>query len=413
MSRLYNIILLYIVLIPLQGIRAQQPALLNKYHRSSLYSLMLKHPEKEFGPQIVEAFKSIPIPDKYNDHTLKLTVFPSPVLQKLSSKEMEGAYKDAVATLLNRNKIARRMVEKGFDRDSKTGAMDMKLVMERGMYDASIMDVMKARKTVRGTAMLADAGEELLNHTYVLVNDIRYADKEVEKSIVGGVLTAVDLVGSFVPLGSNVADMVTGTAEITSRVAGFKVLVTSYLFKLEWNDEIAGQFYSTMWMDENSTDAAVKKVFDENSDLFRLEYLGSATVYSGKTALGGVKSEKDMFLKVCTRAIDTSIMELQRNFDEFKVFTPLVSTDPIYAYIGMKEGVREESRYEVLECTVNKEGRTEYKRIGIIKPEKDKIWDNRFMATDDNLAGSDLSYTTFKKVSGGNFYPGLLIREIK
>ena len=101
-----HLIILYIVLIPLQGIRAQQPALLNKYHRSSLYSLMLKHPEKEFGPQIVEAFKSIPIPDKYNDHTLKLTVFPSPVLQKLSSKEMEGAYKDAVATLLNRNKIA-------------------------------------------------------------------------------------------------------------------------------------------------------------------------------------------------------------------------------------------------------------------------------------------------------------------
>ena len=181
MRRLHlYIFILCLALIPLQGIRAQQ-ADLDKYHRSSLYSLMLKHPEKEFGPEIVEAFKSIPIPDKYNDHTLKLTVFPSPVLQKLSKDEMEGAFKDAITKLMNRNKIARRMVEKWFDRDSKTGAMDMKLVMERGLYDASILDVRQAQKSARGTAILADAGEELLNHTYVLVNDIRYADKEVEK----------------------------------------------------------------------------------------------------------------------------------------------------------------------------------------------------------------------------------------
>jgi hypothetical protein len=120
-----------------------------------------------------------------------------------------------------------------------------------------------------------------------------------------------------------------------------------------------------------------------------------------------------MFLKVCTRAIDRSITELQQHFDEFKVFSPLMSIDPLYAYIGMKEGVNEDSRYEVLERTVNAEGRTEYKRVGIIKPEKGKIWDNRFMAADDNLEGSDLEYTTFKKVSGKNFYPGMLIREIK
>lgn len=99
--------------------------------------------------------------------------------------------------------------------------------------------------------------------------------------------------------------------------------------------------------------------------------------------------------------------------DEFKVFTPLVSTSPIYAYIGQKEGVDEESQYEVLEKTQDSNGKTSYKRVGIIKPEKGKIWDNRFMAADDKEEGSELSYTTFKKVSGGDFYPGMLIREIR
>jgi hypothetical protein len=390
-----------------------QQSELEKYHRSSLYSVMLKHPEKEFSAEMIEAFRNIPIPDKYNDHNLKLTVFPSPVLQKLSKEEMEGAFKDAITRLLDRNLIARRMVEKWFDRDAKTGAMDMNLVMERGLYDASILDVRKARLSARGTAMLADAGEELLNHTYVLVNDIRYADKEVQKSIVGGALMAVQMVGTFAPLGGDVANLVEATGNVTSRVQGFKVLVTSYLYKLEWNEDIANTFYNTMWMDSASADAALKKAFEDDRSLFRLKYIGSATVYSGKTALGGVKSEKDMFLKVCTRAVDRSVLELQRSFDEFKVNTPLISTEPIYAYIGMKEGVNKDSRYEVLERIMTAEGRTEYKKVGVIKPVEGKIWDNRFMAADDLTEGSDLQYTTFTKVSGGNFYPGMLIRECK
>ena len=407
-----RILMILVAVATVQIALAQQPEL-EKYHRSSLYSLVLKHPEKEYCNEIIDAFRSIPVPEKYNNHNLKLTVFPSPVMQKLTKEELEGAYKDAITQLLVRNKIARRMVEKWFDRDAKTGAMDMNLVMERGLYDATIQDVRKARQSARGTALLADAGEELLNHTYVLVNDIRYADKEVSKSIVGGALLAVDLMASFVPLGGSVKEMVQSTATVTANVAGFKVLVTSYLYKLEWDDEIANTFYTTMWMDANSTDVAVKKLFDSDQSLFRLKYIGSATVFSGKTAMGGVKSERDMFIKVCTRAIDRSIVELQKNFDEFKVFTPLVSTEPLYACVGMKEGVSPDSRYEVLERQIDKDGRTAYKRMGIIKPVEGKIWDNRFMAADDLLEGSDLTYTTFQKVSGGQFYPGMLIREIK
>ena len=53
---------------------AQQPEF-EKYHRSSLYSLMLKHPEKEFCNEIIDAFRSIPIPEKYNNHNLKFFLF--------------------------------------------------------------------------------------------------------------------------------------------------------------------------------------------------------------------------------------------------------------------------------------------------------------------------------------------------
>ena len=388
-----------------------QEADLNKYHRSSLYSILLKHPEKEFCNEMIEAFKSIPIPDKYNNHDLKIKVMSAPILQALTKDEIEGAYKDAITNILSKNKIGGRLVEKWFDRDKSTGNFDMNLVAERGYYDASILDVKEARASARGVAMLADAGEELINHTYVIVNDIRYADKETMKGAVAGGLFAAQLVGSF--FGVDLSNVTNAVGGLAGNIAGFKVIVTSYLFRLDWNDETANNFYSNLWTDNSSPNAERQQKWGEEMGNFKLKYIGCATVFSGKTALGGVEKEKDMFLKVCTRAIDKSISDLQKNFDEFKVFTPLISTEPLCAYIGLKEGVDEESRYEVLEKTIDNNGRTKYEKVGEIKPVKGQIWDNRFMASFDKEEGSELKYTTFKKVSGKDFYPGMLIREIR
>ena len=72
---LLAIFCLYALICPAQDIEY------NKYHRSSLYSILLKHPEKEFCNEMIEAFKAIPIPDKYNNHDLKIKVMPAPVLK--------------------------------------------------------------------------------------------------------------------------------------------------------------------------------------------------------------------------------------------------------------------------------------------------------------------------------------------
>ena len=388
---------------------------LDHYHRSSLYLILLKHPEQQFSDQIVDAFTKIPIPEKYNNHNLKMSVINAPILKKMSKEEIEGAYKDAVSNMLHRNKIGGRLVEKWFNRDKTTGAFDMNLVKERGFYDASILDIQEALHSTRGIAQLEDAGEKLLSHTYVLVNDIRYADATLKRNLQGfGVL--LGMMGSaFVPIVGNALARTIGETgvAINDLVVGFKVYVTSYLYRLDWNNEIANDFYSNLWFDSANIDTEKKRQFNSKMGNFNLTYIGCTTVYSGETSLAGVRCESDMFLKVCTRSIDKSISELQKSFDEFKVYSPLISTSPLYAYIGIKEGVDEDSKYEVLEKTVNDNGRIEYKRVGIIKPMPGKIWDNRFMAIDDKTENSDLEYTTFEKVSGGDFYSGMLIREIR
>ena len=372
----------------------------DKYRRSSLYSILIKHAEKEFCPEIIEVFNSIPIPDKFDDHNLAIRIvnaYVPPHLEK--NAELQ---KQSIETFLSQNDIGRRMLAKWFNRDKNNGSFDVNLVAQRGLYDASVLDIRVAEKTVRGRAMLADAGEELIGNTFVIVNDIRYVDK-AEEAYMAAVFGK------------------TSKAVASKNVVDFEVNITSYLYRLDWTDEIAGTFYYSFWMDKSSASPDRKAAFDADSKTFTITYFGAQTVVSsGKTTMRGINTKADeetikreMIKKVCTRAIDEAIVRLQRTYDEFKVKTPLVSTQPIKAYIGRKEGVTEDSKYEVLEKNEDKNGRTFYERIGIIQPVAGGIWDNRYLATEEGYVNADLSATEFVKASGGDFYPGMLIREIK
>ena len=117
-------------------------------------------------------------------------------------------------------------------------------------------------------------------------------------------------------------------------------------------------------------------------------------------------------MKVCTRAIDKAIAQLQKKHPQFRVRTPLSTVAPITAQIGYREDVDENSKYEVLEVGETKDGRTTYKRVAVIKPKKEAIWDNRYLAEFEDNYNATLKATEFELVSGSIPHEGLLIREI-
>jgi hypothetical protein len=268
----------------------------------------------------------------------------------------------------------------------------------------------------RGFGILADAGEQLIGNTFVIVNDIRYNDRSkgarIGGAVAGGILSVL---GSMFGLG-DLGDLISaGAAAIISSIKGFGVTVTTYLYRLEWNDEVANTFYTQHYLSATEHDEQKRAAFDD-SDSFRLNYIGKKSVTSGNlTVASGTDFDPNaMIRKVCARAIDESIIALQREHDEFKIKTPIHSVEPeITAHVGLKEGVTEGNKYEVLEPRYNKDGKIIYARVGVVQPIKGKIWDNRYMATEENTTGSTLTATSFRKVSGGKFYPGLLLREIK
>ena len=406
-----RILLLIVFLLPFYTLSAQDM----KYRRSSMYSILIRHPEKEFGKDIDTVFRQMPLPDKFDNHNLKVRAINAGVFEKNSHTEEENTCK-MIETFLAKNDIAKRLVAQWFNRKSgrgKDGTFDMNLIIERGLYDASYFDVQLAGMSIRGQSILADAGEELIGNTYVLFNDIKYVDKEEESGLAAAGLLLVGSIASQVTGGlastliSYGTDAVVG---ITDKIAGFRVVISSYLYRLEWNDEIANTFYSEYYM--TSPDPDKKAAFDALDGLFNLTYIGCQKSVSEKAGLEGVNDKNDMIRKVCTRAIDKNVALLQKKYEEFRVKTPLFSSEPLTAKIGLKEDITPDSRFEVLEI-VEKEGITEYKRVGVIKPIKGRIWDNRFMAEfEEENKGSDLTATEFEVVNGSGFYPGMLIREI-
>lgn len=391
------------------------------YRKGSIYSIMIGHRTQEFGKEIEAAFTAMPVPDRYFDHGLGKSVFytSDKKLKEKGLNEHNGfrVNDDSNPEDMNdfdvfcqKSYIASRLIAKWFNRKKGDGVCNMELVQERGYKNASEVEKRLAARSVRKDALLKDAGEELIGSTFVLINDIRYIDRSRGSSVIGGIVSAASQVASAV---SGTPSTGKDLGDLIKSYKGFNVKITTYLYQLVWDEEASGLFYSQIYTEE--PDESKREAFENNRGKFSLVYLGKQES-SGKTvSFMGIKEDQPqvMVRKACQRALDENVANLQKAFDVFKIKAPLFNVDPLACEIGMKEGVTEKSRFEVLEAVEDENGHMTYKRVAEIRPVEGKIWDNRYMAEEEKAEGADLKYTTFRKHSGGDIYPGMLIREIQ
>ncbi len=372
------------------------------YSRSSLYTLMLNNQNREHANTIKDAFGNTKMLDKFNDHNI------GPYLIDIQYQERDQS--SLITNFLDENEIAKEMVAKWFNRNEK-GEFNMDLVTERGYYDAKAIDISIAKNSERGMSMLADAGENLIGNTFVIVNDYKFTNKEGVAKKASGWLNTIANVAAYVPGGSTVSNVASYTSVGASVFGkGYVIKTTSYLYKLVWNDEISTTFYNDYWIDKDNYNPNKKSAFD-NSNLFRLELIGSENAWADiQSTVFTSKSNEELIEIATIKATNKAIAKLQRKFELFRTKSPLLSGDPITAKIGLKEGVEKGDKYEVLEIIQDENGNRRYKRVGVIKVDKHKIWDNRFMATEEN-GDSQFEYTTFKGPKN-KFIPGMLIRQI-
>lgn len=427
------------------------------YCRNALAEAMIYHSEDTFGRNIQEAFEAIPISDKYDDHSVGIRIIDNdyiPNVRKKShglvkaqfgkslNKEDVRLNGEMLERILNNADCAKWMVAKWYgwdvdyiqsvqgdtlltDEEKETRlvnamTMSMDLIQQRGQYNASDVDVRLAGHTARGLASLEDAGEELINNTFMLINDITYVTTEeraavakLTMNIVGGVLDA--FTG-----GQGGRDLAKTGGKIADSFTGFTVRTHSYLYQLVWNDSIEAIFYDMYYTSKPDKEKAMAFLADTST--FRMKYVAHEYEFDGKAELKGKYDRRELVKTICARSIDKNIAALQLAYEDFKVKTPVYEIvtnagGKVIGYsakIGLKEGITEQSKFQVIERVVDPNTqKTTYKHIADLKPVKDQIWDNRYNAVIEDAKDANLNATLFKKTGGGEILPGMLIIEGK
>mgnify|MGYP007069839130 CR=1 FL=1 len=352
----------------------------------------------------------MPMPARYNE--LNTTVRVLNISGKATEKRIAKALRD--------REIAKQLVGKWFNRDYQ-GRMNMERIHEWGGYNATYSDLKRAESTVRGTAMLSDEGEELLKNTFVMVCDISYYDRKNTGMLLAASMQSLGvLAGNFTnnqSLKQTYERTGNALANASLDIAGFSVNIISYLYRLEWNDELLDKIYSNYWIDDSTPAAEVstrQTAFNNDKQSFKLEFLGQYRSRAGKTVSRSSTVDMNMVIReVCASAVNNSINNLAKMFPVFKAKTPFYCDNgEIYAYIGTKEGMTMKSKYEVIETQRTKDDGIKYKRVSEVRPSN--VWNNRDIYIMDDSIGQRYKGSKFQYKSGRRDIcnQGLMLREM-
>ena len=376
-----------------------------KYRRSSLHTILMESSTFPRKDEVINAYKNAPFPDKYDNHDIGEKFF-SPA--KYSTDTIESKTPEIIEKYFKDEQIAKKLVAKWYNRKDD-GSFDGDLIGSRGAFDASFLDVKTAQASNLNNSFISTAGEELLNSTFVVVSTMKFVENEpIARAIRDGIILALQDSNELVrSIGIKAAEKVYEKAK-----EGYSVWTTSYLYKLKWTPEIKNAFEKDMLRYKEDMNPTIKGLFD-NTDIFEMEFVGAQKATTLVTfSLKEKRTEEQIIKLSVTRNIEKVFAKLQKNYDVFKPKVPLFTGEPITAKIGLKEGLEGGDKFEVLEKIIDpKTLKEEYKSIGTIKVDGDKIWDNRFNLGDEIAQEGTVLTSTFK--GGKKFQSGMLIRQLK
>ena len=382
------------------------------YNRSSLHLILLTTDEPtigetSFNEDISKAWKEYPFPDKYDHIAIDFTEGYGGK-PKGSMMELIDMYKDGFGDLsmdeltnlqntlsnnkyynqqlidttkmlLESNKIAQQLLRKWYN-IKDDGSYDNSLLIEKSLYSATQSDVANATSTARGENIIIDnMSDDLIAHTFVSFSKLAFYENEPVARFTKNLAC---LLANYTP--EPAKSIAISAAEVAYNTAkkGYSAYTTTVLYQLDWNDSTMAMFYSAFEGDKINMEKF-------NSMVFPFKLIGIETATSSTVdALGGLadmvgieagKPQSDLIQQTIIRNIDKVFAKMQYNYDVFKPLVPIISTDPLLADIGMKEGIDDKSVFDLLEIVMDPStGEIEYKTVASLKVVKGKVWDNRY-----------------------------------
>lgn len=376
-----------------QKVKNNEPA--THYDRISLTYMLLDFGTGNYYSVMKQAFKQVKVDDKYDDNTITDPMLPSPVKREetLNSFGFNPRTPDNVSNKIKdalvQNHAANAVIAKWFSR-KEDGSFGTELLQQRGLYNATDADVAAANASKLGIAKLKDAGENLLGNSFIIVVDVKdLIDKEEDYN----------------------RQQKNSKTTINRTQNGFKATVSTYVYKVNFNDTISSVFWNDLWANSSDIDLAQKRVRFDNY-YFPITYytrattMAEATQYNPGQALAPKvqATSEQLMVKLLQEGINNNQSSIENSLEEFKVKASIFSTHPIEAKIGKKEGLKTDHRYFVYEMEQDESGNITAKRKGVIRATK-HIVDNR------TISSGQTNTSRFYQVAGGRLDAGMLLQQ--
>lgn len=337
----------------------------------------------------------------------------------LQSDEVDDYGPAVVLKFITEEQVPANMVAKWFDY-----APDAETHWGMDTYDQRALESLSIKEQgMENGAQLTAAGSKaslLIPNTYLLATNLKFRSNQAVLAEAQAMANAAgSMFGGIGQLASQAAGAVAGAAAGD----GYQVQAVSYLFKLIWDEEKELQIAKMLFEDNATLDQLIA------SGLAQLEFVGKEK--AGARVRQSMLSDKpisSLVERASSRAVDASIAKLQEKHEEFRTIFPITSSNAdgsINVKIGKREGVSKGDQYRILEQQEDpKTGKIVYKKIGTVKPDEKKIWNNLAGAMDEyaeNQKNSDgdkdfdndavnLGYTTFTGGKKGQDYRGYYIQ---
>ena len=394
--------------------------------RSSLHMHLVDDFSFDNGDKVLNSYNKFQFPQNYNDHRIdlnkiKLSEYELTDEEKEASGKKKSLLGDAISDAakgavegstgglvkvqdnsmvklqLNKyntsNKMAHEIIKKWFN------------IKEDGSYNMATVTLRALQTKTMEMAAIADASgtggidqmNSLINNTFIVYTRLNYVSNAIAAEVIrqAALQQVAKLPAMLQKKGTQAANKI---YEKTSE--GFSVWTTAWLYRLKWDQDVFNLFLTTIDQEKKKID--LKKFAAAN---FELEFISqekatSLVTFSLKKE-DKDRTEQDVFDLSTIRNMDKVLVKLQKKNDIFKPIFPLRDNFSLAA--GKKEGIEGGETFEVLETKNGK-----YKRIGTMKVDKKRVWDNTWTGED-----IEPGLTYFKKGSK-KYVPGIhFVRLIK
>ena len=337
-----------------------------------------------FSSGIVNAIK---VPGKYDDNsfgdnTLNVNL-PSLASDQNSKQkkantsiEVEASSDEfkAIEQAVQQQKIANKILSNILLDENGKINFD-KTIFKRGEYNATDKDAIQADASNKGWGKIrTDAITNVLNNVYLVVNQTGAITNSTSK-------------------------------DVTTYSVPFK----SYLIQVDLSSLLSTlEFYDKFPLDKNIT----KELNDYKFSIKLLSVsTGSGSTTDQDIELNGLKlvkkpkTEQQIYVDLATSTVDQGIIDHANNYEALKVKTPVISTGPITAKIGKKEGLRIDDRFEVFENRMSeKTGEKSATRMGYVRVGK--------VGENESVADGNSVVSKFYKAPARRVEKNMILKEI-